>query len=158
MILEKLADEITNEIDDGGKKALTIETIDIFALTVRGIINESQEERAIKIINCLYPFLLKGIDQSKENIRKEECLDICSELFKIHGLIILRQPTNVNRDQLMKVINQQLTEGKTPNIRKRASFCMGAFAIILSAKQLQTLSSLLMTKIRSGKTKQDQVI
>lgn len=41
MILEKLADEITNEIDDGGKKALTIETIDIFALTVRGIINES---------------------------------------------------------------------------------------------------------------------
>ena len=41
MILEKLADEITNEIDDGGKKALAIETIDIFALTVRGIINES---------------------------------------------------------------------------------------------------------------------
>jgi len=38
----------------------------------------------------LYPLLLKGIEVMKENIRKEECLDICSDLFKRFGLIILR--------------------------------------------------------------------
>jgi hypothetical protein len=34
----------------------------------------------------------------------------------------------------MKAINTQLTDGTSVNIRKRASYCMGAFAIILNAK------------------------
>jgi len=40
----------------------------------------------------------------------------------------------------MKAINTQLTDGLTVNVRKRASYCMGAFAIILTSKQLATLS------------------
>jgi hypothetical protein len=68
----------------------SMETIDIFSLSIRGIINESQEERAPGIIHTLYPYLLKGIQQAKETNRKEECLDICTDLFKRYGLIILR--------------------------------------------------------------------
>jgi hypothetical protein len=50
--------------------------------------------------------LLKGIQASKENIRKEESLDICTDLFKRFGLIILRQSGIINKDQLMQAINQ----------------------------------------------------
>lgn len=81
------------------------ETIDIFALCIRGIISESQEERANGIISTLYPLLLKGIQTSKENVRKEESLDICTDLFKRFGLIILRQSGIINKDTLMQAIN-----------------------------------------------------
>jgi hypothetical protein len=40
----------------------------------------------------------------------------------------------------MQAINQQLTDGATLNVRKRACYCMGAFAQILTSKQLATLS------------------
>jgi hypothetical protein len=96
MILKKLATEVVE-----GKT----ETIDIFALCIRGIVNESTEERANGIITTLYPLLLKGIEQSRENQRKEECLDICSDLFKRFGLFILRQQNIINKDSLMKAIN-----------------------------------------------------
>lgn len=52
MILQKLVTEVV----DGPK-----ETIDIFALSIRGIVNESSEERANGIISTLAPSLLKGI-------------------------------------------------------------------------------------------------
>ena len=58
----------------------------------------------------------------------------------------------------MQAINQQLTDGSHVNVRKRASYCMGAFAIILSQKQLATLSQLLLEKIKKGSNKADKVI
>jgi len=53
----------------------------------------------------LYPPLLKGIESAKENVRKEECLDICTDLFKRYGLFILRNSGIINKDNLMKAIN-----------------------------------------------------
>ena len=107
----------------------------------------------------MYPFLLKGIQaNTKDTIRKEECLDICTDLFKRYGLIILRQPGIVNKDMLMQAINNQLTDGTTVNVRKRASYCMGAFAQILTGKQLATLSQILVDKIKKGQNKSDKVI
>lgn len=95
---------------------------------------------------------------SKEAVRKEECLDICTDLFKRFGLVILRQSGSINKDTLMQAINQQLTGGESVNVRKRASYCMGAFAIILTQKQLATLSQLLVDKIKKGTNKADKVI
>lgn len=158
IILRKLASEIVD-----GKT----ETIDIFSLCIKGIINESlddrssgknQDERASGIISTLGPYLLKGIDTSKEDKVKVECLDISTELFKRFGLFILQKPDIINRDTLMRAINKQMTEGTSTNVRKRASFCMGAFAIILNGKQLQQLVQLLVAKISKGTDKREQVI
>jgi cullin-associated NEDD8-dissociated protein 1 len=44
------------------------------------------------------------------------------------------------------------------NVRKRASYCMGAFAQILSGKQLQQLTTILVDKINKGSNKSDKVI
>lgn len=67
---------------------------------------------------------MRGIENGGSEV-KEECLDICTEVFKRFGLIILRQPNLVNKEQLMNAINTQLTGGATPSLRKRASYAMG---------------------------------
>lgn len=83
----------------------------------------------------------------------EECLDICTEVFKRFGLIILRQPNLVNKDALMNAINAQLTGGVSLSVRKRASYAMGQFAIILNNQQLTKLCQILMSKIQSNQAR-----
>jgi hypothetical protein len=118
------------EIVDGDQK-----TLDIFSLTVRGIVNESSEDSAVGIISNLLPHMTRGIETKGNNI-KEECLDILTDLFKRFGMFLLRQQQLANKDVLMRVINTQLTSGSTPQLRKKASYCMGAFAVVLNNKQL----------------------
>ena len=72
-------------------------TLDIFALTVRAIINETQEEGAESIIETLQPDMLKGIEAGSAAC-KAECLDVCTDLFKRFGLFMLRKQSLLNRD------------------------------------------------------------
>lgn len=59
----------------------------------------------------------------------------------------------------MKAIISQLCDGANAGIRKRASQCMGAFAVILNQKQLQQMISLLLERInRRGADKAEAVI
>jgi len=58
-----------------------------------------------------------------------------------------------NKDTLMTVINKQLTLGTTPQIRKKASYCMGAFAVVLNNKQLQQLVLLILDKVKTNRNK-----
>ena len=122
MIVTKLITEIVNG---------QLEALDIFSLTVRGVVNDCSEAYAPSLIQTIYPHLMRGIDQGGPQV-KEECLDICTEVFKRFGLIILRQPNLVNKEILMNAINTQLTSGATPSLRKRASYAMGQFAVILN--------------------------
>jgi hypothetical protein len=55
----------------------------------------------------------------------------------------------------MRVINSQLTQGTTPTIRKKASFCMGAFAVVLNNKQLQQLVALIIERVRKSQNKSE---
>jgi len=144
-IVQKLAQEIV----DGDQK-----TLDIFSLTVRGIVNESSEDAATGIITNLMPHMQRGIETKGGDI-KEECLDILTDVFKRFGILILRQQQLVNRDNLMRVINSQLTQGSTPTIRKKASFCMGAFAVVLNNKQLQQLVALIIERVRKSQNKSE---
>jgi hypothetical protein len=143
MILLKLADQIV----EGDAK-----TVDIFSLTVRGIVNESSEDSASGIIATLLNPMTRGID-TKNNDIKEECLDILTDVFKRFGIFILRQQQLVNKDNLMTVISKQLTQGTTPQIRKKASYCMGAFAVVLNNKQLQQLVLSILEKVRTNRNK-----
>ena len=115
MILTKLITAIV-----GGQP----DALDIFSLTVRGVVNDCSDAYAASLISTVYPHLLKGIEQGSQQV-KEECLDICSEIFKRFGLIILRQPSLVNKDPLLNALNTQLISGATPSLRKKASYAMG---------------------------------
>lgn len=137
--MKKLIQEIVNP---------ALEARDIFSLTVRGVVNDCSDSYAPTLITTLYDHLVSGIETGKTEI-KEECLDICTEVFKKFGLIILRSPNLINKEQLMNAINNQLTGGATPSLRKRASYAMGQFAIILNNQQLARLTELLLRKITS---------
>jgi hypothetical protein len=54
----------------------------------------------------------------------------------------------------MKVIPDSL-QNERPTLRKKATNCMGAFAVILNTKQLQQICNLLIDKIKKSKNKQD---
>jgi hypothetical protein len=60
----------------------------------------------------------------------------------------------VNKDELMKVI-PDLLQLERPTLRKKATNCIGAFAVILNTKQLQQMCNLLIDKIKKSKTKND---
>ena len=148
MIVTKLINEIV-----GGQ----LEALDIFSLTVRGVVNDCSDAYAPSLIHTVYPHLLRGIEQGATQV-KEECLDICTEVFKRFGLIILRQPNLVNKEQLMTAINAQLTGGQTLSLRKRASYAMGQFAVVLNNAQLSKLITLLLRKIDSRQAQADTII
>jgi len=91
LILEKLAYEIVE-----GKE----ETLDIFTLTVRGIVMEAKEEFASSLIKTLGAYLIKGLEYSSPLV-KGECMEIFSDIFKRFGGFILRQQTLIDKTRLM---------------------------------------------------------
>lgn len=66
-----------------------METIDINSLTVRGIVQKTKEESSNGVFTLIQP-LVKCIEQTKENRRREESLDILTDIFKKFALLIHR--------------------------------------------------------------------
>jgi len=130
---------IVNKLITDIASASKPEALDILSLTVRGIVTDCSESYAPTLIATVAPSLLRGVESVASPQVQEECLDICTEIFKRFGLIILRQPTLVNKDQLMNAINTQLTRGSKLSLRKRASYAMGSFAVVLNQTQLNKL-------------------
>jgi len=120
MIVEKMAERVVE-----GEK----ETRDIYSLAIRSIISEINDEYAIGMIKIVYAKLIKGMNTTDEV--REECLDILAEIFKRFGSLLLKNQTLVNKDELMKVIPEQLSRDKL-SLRKKATNCLGAFAVILT--------------------------
>ena len=85
---------------------------------------------------------------------REECLDILAEIFKRFGPLILRYATLVNKEELMRVVSEQLSREKL-FLRKKATNCLGALAEDLTQKQLQQMCLLLIDRIRKARTKAD---
>lgn len=58
----------------------------------------------------------------------------------------------------MSAINTQLNTGSTHSLRKRASYAMGQFAVVLNNQQLNRLITLLLEKIARSSQKSDTMI
>lgn len=87
---------------------------------------------------------------------REECLEIFAEIFKNFGSLLLKNPQLVNKDELMKIIPEQLSADR-PSLRKKATNCMGFLAVILNKNQLQVINKLLIQKLQGAKTKSDSL-
>ena len=143
MIVEKMAERVVE-----GEK----ETRDIYSLAIRSIVSEINDEYAVGMIRTVYPRLVLGISGPDEV--REECLDILAEIFKRFGPLILRYATLVNKEELMRVVPEQLSREKL-SLRKKATNCLGALAVVLTQKQLQQMCLLLIDRIRKARTKAD---
>ena len=145
MIMEVMADIVVS-----GEK----ETRDIYSLAIRGIIGEISEENAPSMIKALYPKLMLGFGNTKSEDVREECVDILAQIFKRFNILLLKRDDLVKKDELMLTIPNQLAFQK-PSLRKKATNCMGAFAVILNGRQLSACLNVLIGKIKDPKTKQD---
>ena len=76
-------------------------------------------------------------------------------MFKKFGVVILRNQTLINKDQLQVVIMLQLTGGNEVSLKKKACYAMGSFAFILNNQQLGALVSDLLKRIEANAKKQD---
>ena len=108
---------------------------DIYSLAIRGITGEISDEYAATMIKAVYPKLILGFDKGKSEEVKEECLDILSEVFKRFTGLLLKKDDLVKKDVLMSTIPDQLRAQK-PSLRKKATICIGAFAGVLTSRQL----------------------
>lgn len=125
MILEKMAERVVE-----GEK----ETRDIYSMAIRSTINELNDESAIAMVRSLYPRLIKGLASTTIEVR-EECLEILADIFKTFGQLLLKNQNLVNKDELMRIIPDQLSS-ELSTLRKKATNCIGSLSVILSGKQL----------------------
>ena len=145
MIIEVMADIVVS-----GEK----ETRDIYSLAIRGIIGEISDENAASMIKAVYPKLMAGFGNAKSEDVREECVDILAQIFKRFNILLLKRDDLVKKDELMLTIPNQLAFQK-PSLRKKATNCMGAFAVILNGRQLSLCLKVLIDKIKDPKSKQD---
>jgi len=138
---------------DAGKK----EVRDIYSLAIRSTIQELKENSAQDMIKAVCPKLLKGLQSGNDEV-KEECLDILAEICKKFGNILYKKSNLVNKEELMKKLCE-LLQLSSEGVRKRATFCLGQFSIILSRNQLQQLMNLLIERLqRSRGNKADLLV
>ena len=57
-------------------------------------------------------------------------------MFRRFGGLIVRQETLINKNELMKPISSLLSTKVEVGLRKKASSCMGTFALVLNENQL----------------------
>jgi hypothetical protein len=145
MIIEVMADIVVS-----GEK----ETRDIYSLAIRGIIGEISDENSANMIKAVYPKLMAGFGNTKSEDVREECVDILAQIFKRFNILLLKRDDLVKKDELMLTIPNQLGFQK-PSLRKKATNCMGAFAVILNGRQLSLCLKVLIDKIKAPKSKQD---
>lgn len=91
---------------------------------------------------------------SKDDSVKEEVLEIMAEIFKAFYVLLLKNNTLVSKDELMRIIPDQLNSNNQA-LRKKATNCIGTFAVILNNKQLHTLCQTLLDKVRKSRSKED---
>ena len=142
MILEKLVDMVLS-----GKK----ETIDINSIAIRSSFNEVSDTSAENVIRKIQPKLQQGLT-SKDPVIKETCLEIMAEMFKRFNVTLYRQQNVLNKEDLMRKLPDMLLD-QSESIRKKATICIGAFAIVLTARQLDQLCNSLCNRIRNSNNK-----
>lgn len=108
------------------------------------------------MIKAVYPKLSQGLMSGNDEV-KEECLDILAEICKKFGNILYKKSNLVNKDELMKLLCGLLKQS-SDGVKKRATFCLGQFAIILSSKQLQQLMNLLIERLQQSANKADLLV
>ena len=125
MIVEKLAEMVTSE-----KKK---EVGDIYSLAIRSTIQELKDKEAANMIRTVYAKLIKGLTSGSDDV-KEEVLEILTEIFKKFGNLLVKNHNLVNKDELMKVLCGLLEPSQNGSVQKRATACLGQFAIVLNSK------------------------
>lgn len=75
-----------------------------------------------------------------------------AEEFKRFNVTLYKQQNVVNKEDLMRKLPDMLLD-QNESIRKKATICIGAFAIVLTGRQLDQLTNSLCNRIRNSTNK-----
>ena len=145
MIAETLANMVT---DPNGTK----EVRDVYSLAIRSTITELNNRAASKLIRSVFPKLQAGLSRSDDIT--EECLEIIAEIFRRFAAVFESNKNLINKDQLVSDIGR-LLHHRNKAVSKKASQCLGLFAVILSQRQLDNLVKDLRARLQQLADKDD---
>ena len=123
---------------------------DIYATCLKGLISDVPNSYSSTVTKTMLPILLRAL-QTQDSQLQEEAVDIMTELFRrfayyMHG--------TTDAEQTINSVFGLLTHEKL-SLRKKACQCIGAAALILPSNQLQSLVSLLISRIQSSRNKKE---
>jgi hypothetical protein len=111
------------------------------------------------MVKSLNQYLLKGLENKhSSNAVKSECLKIYTDVFKRFGPLCLRERQLIDKSRLMQAISALIINTVEVSLRKNASSCMGAFAVVLETAALQTLVNNLLTRAKTAKAPIDALV
>lgn len=122
-----------------GKDALR----DIYSIGLKTLIADVPESAGPVVSDRITNKLLSGIRSGSEET-KRECLDILCELLKRFGHV-----NEKDHNDLLVALVEQLDHEK-PIIRKRASNCLGALAVVSNDALLNSLVQTMLAKIEQS--------
>lgn len=118
---------------------------DVYVTCLKGLINDVPDKSAGIVVTELLPSLVRGAETPG---LQEESVEILTELIRRCAYHM----RNISTESVTSVVN--LLSESSPSLRKKATQCIGAFATVLSTRQLQTLMGNLIGIIRNSRNKQ----
>lgn len=127
-----------------------VEFRDIYSTCLKGLISDVPDSYANTVTNTTLPILMNCI-RSRDAQVKEEAVDILTELFRRFSAQLYGSN---DRSDLINAVTALLNNEKQ-SLKKKATQCIGAAAVILPQSQLQNLVGMLMQSINRSSEKKD---
>ncbi|CAM9727695.1 unnamed protein product [Chrysoparadoxa australica] len=118
---------------------------DIYSIGLKTLISDVPDEMGRAVSMKLSAKLLGGIQQEKAQDTKLECLDNLTDLLRRFGRAV-----EADHEHIMTAVLAQLNNVKAV-VRKRATACLGALAVVLSDQLLNTATEHLLEQIEHSK-------
>lgn len=125
---------------------------DIYSIGLKTLVNDTPEEIGPNIVGILPRQLLEGINRSPNESVRRECLENMTDLLKRFGAIFAK-----DRDDILDAVLGQLHAGSAA-VKKRASVCLGAFAIVCNDALFNRLMETLLARVTAVNTDKPSLI
>ncbi|CAG9331708.1 unnamed protein product [Blepharisma stoltei] len=127
-----------------------VEFRDIYSTCLKGLISDVPDSYSRTVTSTMLPMLMNCIKLNDPQV-KEEATDILTELLRRFSAQLYGSN---DRSDLINAVSALLNSDR-PSIRKKATQCIGAAAVILPQSQLQNLVGWLMQSITRAHDRKD---
>jgi cullin-associated NEDD8-dissociated protein 1 len=121
---------------------------DIYSIGLKTMVADAPEELGQLVADDLCPRLLNGISRASSEDVKRECLDIMSDLLRRFGHLFEKDHNDIMQALIRLLRTEKLT------LRKRASVCLSALALVASDHLLNRLIDVVLTHIAESERTQ----
>jgi cullin-associated NEDD8-dissociated protein 1 len=114
---------------------------DIYSIGLKTMISDAPDELGQLVADDLCPRLLNGISRASSEDVKRECLDIMSDLLRRFGHLFEKDHNDIMQALIRLLKIERVT------LRKRASVCLSALAVVATDHLLNRIVDTILTHI-----------